>query len=209
VDPPLRCHPLHKSPIFNDLRHFSPAENAWLTIGYRRSRAMGGGGRSGYAEMNPVLQIDPLGQRSRVCCRKIPKLPGEFRHCAIQIERDGASTTCGLFGGRFTPGEERGVGRIRFNHPFDTPGEDDIVCGPWNENCEADQCAVETANSYANPSKYKAVRGPNSNTFAGTIARACNLTKPDSIGSTPGWDDKPAPPAKSGRQEIPRKCKLP
>ena len=161
----------------------------------------------GYAQMNPLLRFDRLGEKSRVCCRKIPKLPGDFRHCAIQIERNGSTTTCGLFGGRYTPGEQKGVGQIRPDHDFDRPGSSDLDCGPWSEGCEADDCVVGTANGYANPSKYRAVRGPNSNTFAGTIARACGLKKPDT-GSTPGWNDPGAPP-KAGTKQVPGECKLP
>jgi len=160
-----------------------------------------------YAVANPLLATDPLGLRSRVCCRKIPYL-GRFRHCAIQIEQNENTTTCGLFGGRFTPGEEPGVGQVRPNHPFDRPGSPDIKCGPWNETCEVDDCVIQTANSYANPSKYRVVFGPNSNTFAGTIARKCGLSRPKNIGAMPAWSDSPAP-ALPGKKQKPGKCRLP
>lgn len=160
----------------------------------------------GYAEMNPLLRIDAMGLRSRVCCREIPWIPGNYRHCFIQIERDGKTARCGLFGGRFTPGDEPGIGQVRPNHSFDDPGESD--CGDWNESCEADQCVVDTAQSYANPSKYRVTAGPNSNTFAGTIARACKLARPAGAGRTPGWNDSPAPRA-PGREPIPVECRLP
>jgi len=158
----------------------------------------------GYARMSPLLRIDPLGLRSRVCCRKIPWVPAS--HCFIQIEQDGASTTCGLHGGRFTPGEEAGVGRIRGPNTFDNPDESD--CGPWNEECETDECVVQTAQDYANPSVYNAISGPNSNSFAGTIGRACGLARPEGVAWTRGWGDEPAP-SRPGRDPIPAPCSLP
>lgn len=68
--------------------------------------------------------------------------------------------------------------------------------------------SLSPANSYANPSKYRVVRGANSNTFAGTIARKCGLSRPQNIGSTPGWNDPPAPP-KKGETPKAGECKLP
>ena len=74
----------------------------------------------GYAEMNPILRFDPLGLKSRVCCKKIPivGLFG-FRHCYIETQTDKGRSTCGLFGGPGS-GEPRGTGRIYPNTEFDT-----------------------------------------------------------------------------------------
>ncbi|HWM94596.1 MAG TPA: RHS repeat-associated core domain-containing protein, partial [Thermoanaerobaculia bacterium] len=159
----------------------------------------------GYSQANPLLLTDPLGLRSRVCCRKIPALPAD--HCFIQTEQEGASTTCALHGGRFTPGEEAYTGQIRDNTTFDDPKESE--CGEWNESCKVDQCVIDTAAGYSNPSVYNGALGPNSNTFAGTIARTCGLQKPPKDGWTRGWDHNKPAPLKPGSEPIPSPCKLP
>ncbi|NJL26877.1 MAG: hypothetical protein HC897_02835 [Thermoanaerobaculia bacterium] len=158
----------------------------------------------GYALQNPVLYIDPLGLKARVCCRKIPVVGiAGFRHCYIEIERDGRSTTCGLIGGRFSL--EKGTGEIFRDNDFDDGGD----CGAWNETCGTDECVVRRVQAYPNPSKYRLARGPNSNTFAGTIARACGLEPPGVVGSrTPGWNDPPAEP-KEGKPQKSVACSLP
>jgi len=158
-----------------------------------------------YAVDNPLLFSDPLGLRSRLCCKKIPSVPAD--HCFIQIEKDGKSTTCALHGGLFEEGEEMGVGRIQRDHSFDDPLESH--CGAWNESCDVDSCVVTTAGNYQNPSKYNAVLGPNSNTFAGTISRRCGLEKPKGAGWTRGWDHNSGAQAKPGRIKIPSPCRLP
>jgi hypothetical protein len=58
--------------------------------------------------------------------------------------------------------------------------------------------------SYPNLSLYRAL-GPNSNTFAGTLARTCcaNMEpKPRAFGNVPGWNDAPAP-ARAGGTPCP------
>jgi hypothetical protein len=159
-----------------------------------------------YARLNPGRFDDPSGLRSRVCCRKIPwiGLLG-FRHCYVEsVSGTGQRTSCGLLGGLLSD-EPFATGRIHSRHPFNTGGE----CGEWNESCAADQCVVSAAQSYANPSEYRFARGPNSNTFAGTLARACNLKLPDVAGAAiPGWNDAPAK-RKRGRDSEPVLCQLP
>jgi RHS repeat-associated protein len=161
-----------------------------------------------YAESNPLARLDPEGLKSRVCCTKLPVIGFfGFRHCFIETETLRGIATCGLFGGLFS-GEPFATGNIRRNRAFDlgAPRDD---CGEWNESCGADSCVVNQAGIYSNPSRYHLVFGPNSNTFAGTIARACNLKPPDIVGvRTPGWHDPPARPKKALKPE-PSPCALP
>lgn len=154
----------------------------------------------GHAAMNPVIRFDPLGLKSRVCCRKIPVVGVfGFRHCYIETQTDTGRATCGLFGGPGS-GEPPGTGRIYPNAGFDTGGD----CGDWSDDddCETDQCVVQTAQGYNNPSQYDFNSGPNSNTFAGTIARQCKLDVPLPVGwRTPGWNAPPRTAQEgSGRQ---------
>ncbi|MCI1278363.1 MAG: hypothetical protein LKG23_05190 [Nitrospira sp.] len=163
-----------------------------LTARFLRPDAIGfSGGINFYAYVanNPVRFNDPYGLKSRVCCKKIPYigLVG-FRHCYIDTEKDGKRTSTGLIGGLFS-GQPYGTGNIYYNNDFDRGG----ACGEWNESCGTDDCVKKQAEGYPNPSEYDLL-GPNSNTFAGTVARGCDLKRPDVYsGTTPGWDDKPAP----------------
>lgn len=81
------------------------------------------------------------------------------------------------------------MGNIFKNNPFDQGGNK----GQWTDNPTVDQCVVDEVGRYANPSQYNFASGPNSNTFAGTVARKCKLAKPE--GWAPGWNDEPAKPA--------------
>jgi hypothetical protein len=60
------------------------------------------------------------------------------------------------------------------------------------DGCNTDDCVRKAISNYPNPSQYFFL-GPNSNTFAGTVARSCGLKRP-SFGWAPGWGLSPAPP---------------
>jgi hypothetical protein len=85
-----------------------------------------------------------------------------------------------------TGGPFSNSGTIFKNNTFDTGG---TSC-PWNEEPAVDECVRQAVDEYANPSEYRFASGPNSNTFAGTIARKCGLGRPE--GWTPGWNHSPA-----------------
>ncbi len=155
-----------------------------------------------YVLDNPMNTGDRSGLRSRICCWPLKGIPG--RHCFVEIEREGRSTTCSLRGGRFDDFGERRTGFVRRDTDLSMIGESD--CGPWSPDC-ADECVIQAAKAYANPSKYRVLLGPNSNTFAGTLARACNLVPP-SVGGKVGWSDCPAG-AKKGEPQRVVPCELP
>ena len=70
-----------------------------------------------------------------------------------------------------------------------------LPCYPKAGVSDVGQCLRNAFTSYAQPSQYKLL-GPNSNTFAGTLARTCcagMVPKPAALGTCPGWDDPPAP----------------
>jgi hypothetical protein len=108
-------------------------------------------------------------------------------HCYIETLADGRRSTVGLLGSWFS-GQPWGTGNIYPNNGW----EDSESCGEWSDECtDADGCVRRVAGSYPNSSEYNLLLGPNSNTFAGTIARECKLKKP-SWRWTPGWNHSPA-----------------
>ena len=81
-----------------------------------------------------------------------------------------------------------GVGQSFIDRSFDAGGS----CGDWTEDCGTDECVRKAAGNYPNPSSYS-LGGPNSNTFASTIASTCKLKAPTHPYWTPGWGDAAAP----------------
>lgn len=80
-----------------------------------------------------------------------------------------------------------------------------VPCDPAPGVIDVRACLQSAFTAYANPSLYNAPRGPNSNTFAGTLARRCcanMVPKPAALGRVPGWDDPPAP-ARGGGKPCP------
>jgi len=136
-----------------------------------------------YALSNPLLATDPLGLAAKVCCRLLAQwLAGSTlrqRHCYV-IAGDG--TRYGLY-----PEQRNGktVGVARMNDPRDKGG----TC----KDCQCpsgDQCFKNAFNSY--PVGDYRYLGPNSNTFAGTLAKkCCKGGIPKGLGSAPGIDDDP------------------
>ncbi len=165
------------------------------------------GGFNGYAYVKnvPLGLIDPLGLRAQVCCRKIPRWWIPAVHCFINEVED--ATPSGPCDGGRCPSKTRTVGlhgpapwgEGRYEHGgdirtdftrFDKPEISD--CGEWNTSCGVSGCIDQQIRIYPDPSEYY-IGGPNSNTFAGTISRACGIPKPDG-GWAPGWDMPPAGP---------------
>jgi RHS repeat-associated protein len=149
-----------------------------------------------YVGSNPLGHVDPLGFKARICCRKIRAIPLFGRvvvHCFVDT---GGNGDWGLHGD--WDGAPPGQGLIQHNNGFDDPTSSDTKCGPWTDNCKTDECVKDAISGYANPSTYSAVWGPNSNTFASTVATKCSLKRP-SFGWPPGWGQAPAPDFGSGK----------
>lgn len=148
-----------------------------------------------YVQNNPLEWIDLRGLSSRICCRPIVPtgLLSNFFHCFVDTTFDGRWGVHGDFepppdGTSFGSGE----GRKRHNAGFDAPAAVDSKCGDWSDGC-TDDCVRQAISGFPDPSAYNALFGPNSNTFASSIAIPCKLEKPSGIGPSPGWGGTPRP----------------
>ena len=164
-----------------------------------------------YANASPIVLVDPSGEKSRVCCTPIAGgLLAFFRHCFIQVQDDpsGTSTTYSLHG---MGTEHRAwggpLGCTFVNDSFDRDALSgpSLGCGDWNTDCAADACVKDEFRDYPRASNYS-IFGTNSNTFAGTVSRACKLGGPPLAGTvrTPGWLRQPATAA-AGKTCPPRR----
>ena len=135
------------------------------------------------------LQISPVGKHAYI---EAPP----FRYAII-------SPTCpqGRFDNPLT-----GTGGQKWDNSPDPCGKTPtcIPCLPAPGVTDVARCLRAAFTAYNNPSLYK-LFGPNSNTFAGTLARACcagMVPKPAALGWCPGWNDPPAP-ARTGTKPCP------
>jgi hypothetical protein len=83
-----------------------------------------------------------------------------------------------------------------------------VTCVPKPGVTDLEKCFESQFKAYAAPSLHK-LFGPNSNTFAGTLARACcdkMVPQPAALGCLPGWDDPPAPSASAPCPTGPPVC---
>lgn len=133
------------------------------------------------------------GAKVRVCCKIIPVFAAiGARHCFFQFD-DGPPWSVALhqtenFAGYVlaTLGMDRGS--VEWDHGFDQDSNG-ATCSGWSQCAEG--CVKSAANAYPNHSRYFFL-GPNSNTFAGNISRACGLPAPagetgPGLNRAPGW----------------------
>lgn len=88
-----------------------------------------------------------------------------------------------------------------------------VNCVPLPGVTNLETCFRDAFNAYADPSLYKnnIFTGDfiNSNTFAGTLARACcdhMIPQPPALGNVPGWNSSPAPPRAAKCPGGPPRC---
>ncbi|MBK7657965.1 MAG: hypothetical protein IPJ28_01900 [Betaproteobacteria bacterium] len=198
MKPPRTCASLDETGLhYNYFRDFDPAIGRYVEsdpIGLR-----GGFNTFSYVRGRPLSHFDLYGLKAQMCCKMI--VPG-FAHCFVNEVRDrqdecencqSKSRRVGLQGPAPWGSSNNGAGQIKIDDGFDIPGES--RCGPWNTSCGVSKCIDRVLEAYPDPSKYNALLGPNSNTFASIIARECGLSQGDGPWLTPGWGGPAAGPA--------------
>jgi len=147
----------------------------------------------------------------QVCARDLQKGLGLVaNHAYIEAppSRYAIITRCKPTSGR--DGVIRGTAATKTDISPDPCGKKPscVDCVPRPGITDLAVCFRDAFNAYADPSLYKAF-GPNSNTFAGTLARTCcdnMIPKPKALGNVPGWDDPPAPFRAATCPKGPPKC---
>jgi hypothetical protein len=90
-----------------------------------------------------------------------------------------------------------GTATSKWDHspdPCDQSPVNRVPCLPKPGVTDVGTCLRDAYSAYNSPNFYR-ITGPNSNTFAGTVARACcadMVPQPNRLGWMPGWDDPPA-----------------
>jgi len=192
----VNCHG-KRGKLYNYFRDYDPGIGRYLKSDPIGLRA--GPNTYAYVKNGPLRFIDPLGLKAQLCCKKIPGLPAA--HCFVNeakdspcINSESRDRTVGLQGpAPWGSSSHSNAGEIHYNDPFDRPG--DSTCGAWNDDAGVHRCIDREITKYANPSVYSAIWGPNSNTFAATISKACGLPSGNGFWPAPGWSHAPAGPA--------------
>jgi len=150
-----------------------------------------------------TLVSAPLIQRTKVCSKRLeaPVLGWLFNHS--YVDDTGMDNCLGssmpgnyaiqtLTSGNFVRG-------CAVKTPTSTDPQSDTPnvkeCNPALGVTDLSRCLSDQYSRYADPSVYANAFGPNSNTFAGTLASACCADGSSTgLGLVPGWDHDPAPP---------------
>jgi len=143
----------------------------------------------------------------QVCSRDLQGFLGLFaNHAYIEAPPKRYAIISPLCPASPNDGPIRGTTAQKWDNSPDPCGKSPncVPCNPAPGVTDVGACLRGAFSSYASLSLYKGL-GPNSNTFAGTLARTCcagMVPKPPALGTVPGWDDPPAP-ARAGATPCP------
>ena len=145
----------------------------------------------------------PLIQRTKICSKRLeaPVLGGLFNHSYIDdtgmdnclgSSMPGNYAIQALVSGNFVKGCA-----VKTATSTDPIGRTPNVkqCDPAPGVTNLSRCLFDAYSAYSDPSLYKNPFGPNSNTFAATLAKTCCADgSSKGLGWVPGWNHAPAPP---------------
>jgi len=157
---------------------------------------------SGAQVQVPSMVSSTLIQRTKVCSKRLDNPLGLFFNHSY-IDDTGSDNCLGnsmlgnyaiqtLYSGNFLNGCA-----IKTSTSTDPQGYTPNVkqCNPKSGVTDLSKCMRDAYNNYSDPSVYKNPSGPNSNTFAATLAKTCCADGSSTgLGRVPGWDEKPASP---------------
>ncbi len=172
---------------YNYFRNYDPQIGRYITsdpIGLRD-----GVNTYAYVSSNPLRFVDLLG-RAKMCCRLLNSIAGSWfgqRHCYVIADS----------GTRYALYPENGLGIPRTDDPRDTGGEcydcPSFECKDQNGCSNQNECLRKAHNAY--PIGGYSLLGPNSNTYAGVLARSCcKGGVPSGVHDAPGVYDSPPNP---------------
>ncbi len=160
-----------------------------------------GGGFGGLMERDRQNARRSMSTPIQVCARPLQSVLGAFANHAFV---DAPPHRYGVITPLCAPTDGgpdnvlQGTVAQKWDNSPDPCGQSPVNCVPCLAKpgvSDVGQCLRAAFMAYNNPSLYRGF-GPNSNTFAGTLARACcadMVPKPSVLGIVPGWDDPPAP----------------
>lgn len=162
---------------------------------------------SGAQVQVPFMVSSPLIQRTKICSKRLDNPLGRLGINHSYIDDTGSDNCKGnsmvgnyavqtLDSGNFLNGCA-----LKTATSTDPQGYKPNVkqCDPKPGVTDLSRCLLDAFTSYADPSVYKnsllGPKGPNSNTFAATLAKTCcSDGSSTGLGSVPGWDHAPAQP---------------
>ena len=151
-----------------------------------------------FANNNPLRYVDPAGLKALICSRPLAAGRAFGRQAYLVPDDTVGRATLSLF-------PENGQGVKRRNDPADrlTSQTRCVECQPKGKCGDQKECLERSGQAYPVGAYY--LGGPNSNTFAATLARKCCANGfPPGLGLTPGSNAiPPVPGSRAGSPEVP------
>ena len=166
-----------------------------------------GGGFGGLMDRDRNANTALNQSQYRVCARDLQGTAGVIANHAYVETPTNRYAVMGPFCGSGLDNVLTGTTAQKWDHSPDPCGQTPhcLPCNPLPGITDVGACLRDAFNAYNSPSLYNAPFGPNSNTFAGTLARRCCAgmnVKPTIFGNVPAWDNAPAP-ARAGKSPCP------